>query len=84
MKFKKGDIIILARKTTNMAAKIGATAIVNRYGYGNEYINISWIKNSLSANQIDGNYFVTDFNLYKEKTIEIYGIVKFMEKLNEH
>ena len=80
MRFKIGDIIEL-RHNEGFAAKRGATAIVEKYYDG--IIRIKWIRDNLSGMQHDGGYDERNFILKHRKINEVYGIVKFMKRIEK-
>ena len=64
MSFKPGDIIKLKADGRGMAARSGATAIVETYESKEEYpLKIKWIRNKLDKGQNDGSYEAEDFTL---------------------
>lgn len=68
MKLVKGDILEFNGEY-NYAAKKGARAIYMGHvqGYnGEEYITVEWIRNELSDDQQDGNYFESQFTKVEE------------------
>ena len=63
MKFERGDTLMFSGAET-YAAKLGARAIFK--GYENDWINVEWIRDELSGNQMDGLYSGSYFKKVEE------------------
>ena len=65
-RFTAGDTVVVTnRGRYPIAAKIGATAHVNRHG--KTYVNVTWYRDKLSANQNDGDYYPEYFELLHQE-----------------
>lgn len=91
MKFKSGDLLVL-KHAERMGAVVGALGVCRGYSRGGttSYVQIQWIRNTLSGRQGDGGYYERDFDFYDKadgmKALDLsyvkqYPIVKFLEGL---
>ena len=61
-KFKVGKKVMVY-KTSGMAARKGATAIVRGIKKGLGWLDVEWIRNDLDGGQMDGEYSIEHFKV---------------------